>query len=494
MKTNKKTLGQFFTDPVVAKFMVEIATDSKTKSFLDPTIGKGVFAEEISKTNRDISIDGFEIDKKIFDEEFADKSDRFCVKNANYLYQDLECKYDSIICNPPYNKFQKITDRHTLINIFKEKYGVKLSGYTNYCVYFLIKSLSEMNENGKCCYIIPYEFLNCGYGEIVKKYFLDQKKLKAIYKFNNKIKLFDDAITTSCILLFENGVNNEIDFINVESVDELEKKSFKSKISRKYEDLKYKDKWLQYFETDNGKEYNNLIKLSDVGKVQRGIATGNNKYFVLNKEKIKRLNLSEDVCLPCITKSQDVSTLKFKQEDFERLYNQNKNVFIFNGKNAKDKCDNEYISYGESKGYNRTYLTSHRNPWYAIEEKKAAPIFISVFNRNKLKVVKNETMVKNLSTFHSLYIKNQDLENLYFCYLITPTAQKILLQNKREYGEGLDKFEPNDLNNAYVLNMNIISPKDKEKVLQIYENITADDICLLDSIFIKYLKKDQIYT
>ena len=57
-----------------------------------------------------------------------------------------------------------------------------MSGYSNLCVYFLVKSMNELNENGKCCYIIPYEFMNTGYGKGIKQYLLDSKMLKTMAK------------------------------------------------------------------------------------------------------------------------------------------------------------------------------------------------------------------------------------------------------------------------------------------------------------------------
>lgn len=489
MINNKKQLGQFFTDPQIADFMAGLVIDGSTKNVLDPAAGAGVFLEAVHKMNENIKLYSYEIDDKVIKELKGNCKFEYELKNGDYLYDEIEMRYDSIICNPPYNKFQGIHDRKELIADFKKRYQITLSGYTNYCIYFLIKSLNELKSGGKCCYIIPYEFLNCGYGEIVKKYFLGQKYLKTIYKFDNHLKLFDDAATTSCILYFEKEEHGQIDFVNIAGVEELQTGNFKNIISYDYKDLDSQEKWIKYYQTNEEKnDYKNLVMLNKIGKVKRGIATGNNKYFSLNKEKIKELKLSEDVCIPCVTKSPDVKSLKFTIEDFHKLYNENKNVYIFDGTKAATREDKTYIKYGEKMKYDKSYLTSHRSPWYSMEEKEISPIWISVFSRNKLKIIRNEAKVKNLTTFHSLFINDRSLEDLYFCYLITPIAQEILFQNKREYGEGLDKFEPNDLNDSYVLDVNIMSDDDKNKVLNIYDQFDETKIEQLNTIFTKYIK------
>ncbi len=489
---NKKKYGQYFTNEKIAKFMVNWVIKNKTKSFLDPAVGEGVFIKLAQQIDKTLNMTALDIDD-YWCQYLQHYLKKDCIKNADYLNTELD-KYDAIVCNPPYNKFQKIKNRKILINNFQEKYSIKLNGYSNLCIYFLIKSLNELNTNGRCAYIIPYEFLNTGYGEVIKRFFIESHMLHSIIKFDNSMKLFEDAITTSCILLFENKYNEKIHFINVSNINELDStNSFIDEKIYTYDELNPNGKWLNYFKIKQLKVNNNLIKLKDIGQVKRGIATGNNSYFTLNTKKISDLKLSKDVCLPCITKSADITNLIFDIEEFEKLKRDNKKTYLFNGTNANCQNDYEYISYGENSGYDKTYLTSHRKPWYSIENKMPAPILLSVFCRNKLKVIRNTSNVRNLTTFHGFYFNKLEKENfinLFFCYLLTPTAQKILFNNKREYGDGLDKFEPNDLNNAYVLNINLISENDRNKILNLYEDLKKSNRnkCIeeMDNIFSSY--------
>lgn len=493
---NKKKYGQFFTEPIIADFMTKISVTKDTKTFLDPAVGPGIFVQKAYEINHNLIINAYEIDEKMvrkYDDNIKFDTN---LNNEDFLYSD-ENKYDTIVCNPPYNKFQEIPDRKKLILDFENKYGIKLSGYTNYCMYFLIKSLNCLTENGKCVFIIPYEFMNCGYGEIIKEYFLKTKMLKYLIKFNNDLKLFSDAMTTSCILFFENSIHNCVNFIEIKEVAELqevlnEKYMNLKHISYEYDQLKSKEKWSKYFNKKN-QIYKNLINFKEVAKVKRGIATGNNKYFTLNVDNIKKYNLSKNVCKPCVTKSSDVTQLIMTESYFNNLVDSNKKMFVFDGRSKSTTDDMNYISYGEEIGVNKSYLNSHRDPWYGIEDKIEAPIWISVFSRDKLKVVRNEMLIKNLTTFHGIYMNEEykDYANILFCYLQTPIAQNILRMNKREYGEGLDKFEPNDINNAYILNLSILSKEDKTIIEDIYlkaKESNQFDFNLLNDIFLKYIE------
>ena len=494
---NKKKLGQFFTNPSIAEFMAKLVVDDSTKTLLDPAVGPGIFVEKTNMISNKIDITCYEIDNKMITEYKKNiKFDTNLVKK-DYLTSNNNNKYDSIIANPPYNKFQEIDNRKDLIDLFERKYSIKLSGYSNYCIYFLIKSLNELNPNGKCAYIIPYEFMNAGYGEIVKEYILKTKMLSKIIKFDSNIKLFNDAMTTSCILYFENRQHTDVEFISIKSMDDF-KNIYDNEYSElecncySYSDLDAREKWLKYFKTNNNNCFKNLIKFNEYAYVKRGIATGNNNYFNLNNEMINKYKLSKNVCIPCVTKSPDISKYIMTSDYFNELLDNGKKMYVFDGRNKKTINDEEYIKLGEINNVNKSYLNSHRSPWYGIEDKEPAPLWISVFSRDKLKIIRNEIMIKNLTTFHGIYPINYSEEeiNIFFCYLQTPIAQRILRMNKREYGEGLDKFEPNDLNNAMVLNINIINDNDKKTINNIYQECKKNnilDIDRLNDVFTNYV-------
>ncbi len=80
--------------------------------------------------------------------------------------------------------------------------------------------------------------------------------------------------------------------------------------------------------------------------------------------------------------------------------------------------------------------------------------------------------MRNLTTFHCIY----PTENLFgkinidllFAYLLTDTAQQIFNDNRREYADGLKKFEPNDLNKALMLDLSKLDKIKTEKIISIY--------------------------
>ncbi len=502
---HRKKFAQFFTPEFVAQLMVDwILQTPNLKTLLEPAFGLGVFSRLILENKEDINIKAFDIDENIFNiakHNFNNK------KNINYfledyLFNDWNNKYDAIICNPPYFKFHDYENKETLEEI-KYRLKVDLSGFTNIYTLFLLKSIYQLKENGRIAYIIPSEFLNANYGQLIKKHLLETNTLKEIVIFDFKENVFDDALTTSAILFLEKSNSDTVLFSKISCLKELQNYPHIPKLEYQIKDLNPNIKWRKYYAEQVSDKYKNLVPFRDVAKVMRGIATGANDYFKFNREKAKIFDIPEECLLPCITASKDVITPFFTKSDFQNLEQNGKHVYLINGcVNDGDVHIKNYIEKGEEQDIHKRYLTSKRTPWYSLENRSPAPIWVGVFNRNGLKFIRNEANISNLTTFHCIYLKENLFSNinidLLFAYLLTDIAKQIFNDNRREYGDGLKKFEPNDLNNSMMLDLSKLDKKTESKILDLYCNYKSSVInqkenkCFVDEINDMFIKEYEI--
>jgi len=481
---HRKKFAQFFTPPIIAEKMVNwLLGNNNLKNVLEPAFGLGIFSKILLHRRPNVNILGFDIDKIIIDKarSYFNNYKNVSIHNKDYMTNDWNKKYDGIICNPPYFKFHDYDNKNTIDQIEK-KLNCKLNGFTNLYTLFLLKSINQLKKNGRCAYIIPSEFMNSDYGINIKQELLKSKTLRHIIVINFKENIFDGALTTASIILCSNDNNyTAVGFTNIESLSDL---SIIDTIIEKYNDneqtgvsdyysyqeLDTQIKWKKYYQKQNKSQYIDLVSFSNYAIVKRGIATGANDYFVFNNSKAKKHNINKKYLLPCLCKSNDINKPIFTEEDYKRLKNEDKNVFLLNALNSSNQHVINYINKGIDKGIDKKYLTSSRKPWYSLEKRIPSPIWVSVFNRNKgLKFIRNEANISNLTTFHCIYIKNDIINiNLFFAYLLTPIANDIFMDNCREYGNGLIKFEPNDLNNSMMLNLDLLSEDEKNKIIQLY--------------------------
>ena len=494
---HRKKLGQFFTPMFIADLMTEwVVNNESGTEILDPALGLGIFFRSIVKNHFDRIMEfkfiGYEVDKnmvKLSKNLFSNiPGVTMQVLNSDYLTEDWERKYDGVVCNPPYLKFHNYEPKDVLLNMFKARLGMKLSGFTNIYTLFILKSIWQLRDGGRAAYIVPSEFLNSDYGRNVKKYIKKSGTLRFVIIIDFNLGVFEDATTTSSILLFAKDKNNEeVEFINIKSLKELELiKNYilsypltrkKGRVV-KIKELDEAQKWRIYYQELNGSKYKHLVPFSKYAKVSRGIATGANSYFMFSESKRIKYGIKKKFLLPCLAKASYARKHFFTNDDFEKLKEEDKPVYLLNATDLSDDNLRKYIELGEKQGIHKRYLTSHRTPWYSLENRPPAPILVTVFNRTGLRFVRNEAGVYNLTAFHCVYLKPNVVPkvDLLMAYLITDVAREIFEDCRREYGSGLRKFEPNDLNNAFVVDLEKIDPEYEKEILELFYEFRNKEI------------------
>lgn len=505
---HRKKYAQFFTPFQIADLMAKwLIGNEGLKTVLEPAFGLGVFSRALLNYNENLKIKGFEIDQNIFDKakNLFEENENISINLQDYMYNDWDNKYDGIICNPPYFKFHDYDNKNILKEI-EDRISCKLNGFTNLYTLFLLKSIYQLNKNGRAAYIIPSEFLNSDYGKLVKSYLVKSKTLRHIIVVNFKKSVFDDALTTASILLCANDAkSNKVQFSNVDYLNDFT--NIENIIGNypnystneqviEFENLNPDIKWRAYYQKQNSIKYKCLVPFINYGKVVRGIATGANDYFVFNPSKAKEFGIIKKYLLPCICKAIDSRQSFFTKEDFNELQEKNKSIFLMNAINP-DENVKRYLAIGKKQGVNKKFLTASRNPWFSLENRRPSPIWVSVFNRNGLRFIRNEAGISNLTTFHCIYLNMFSMPkmDLFFAYLLTDVSRQIFNDNSREYGNGLQKFEPNDINTSKMLDLNHLDQETEMKIMKYYnlyrqsvidKNPDESFVNKINDIFIKH--------
>lgn len=486
---HRKRYAQFFTPEKIAEFMCQWVLQGKQKTrVLEPAYGLGIFSRILAQ-NTTILVDAYEIDEHIFESAVTARPNGVNLRNEDYFSSDWNAQYDAIVCNPPYLKFHDY-DNATYIPDVNSHLGTKLNGFTNLYTLFLLKSIAQLQEGGRLAYIIPSEFLNSDYGVEVKRALIESKTLHHIIIVDFTECAFDNALTTACILLCERTAGSvSVRFSLVNNIEGLNT-CLSEYTEYNNSELNHSIKWKSYYEKGNSCKYRHLVPFSKFAKVSRGIATGANDFFTFKPSKADEYEIPEECLMPCICKAVDAPQTFFTQNIFTQLRNSDRTIYLFNGSTApNNKNVQRYILLGEETEINKRYLTASRSPWYSIENRPPAPIWVSVFNRSGLRFIRNEANIYNLTTFHCVYPKNSGVDvEVLFAYLITDVAKEIFLDNSRQYGNGLVKFEPNDLNKGMVMDLTLLSTEENTFVKNVYAFIKdthkeKDGIELLNEFF-----------
>jgi adenine-specific DNA-methyltransferase len=159
--------------------------------------------------------------------------------------------------------------------------------------------------------------------------------------------------------------------------------------------LNPEEKWLRFFDASKSTiSTAHLVPLAFYGGFSRGIATGANDFFALSRERIDELGISPERCLPCITKSAQVATAVFTDDDYLRLERSGANAFCSMYRRPMLLCPNTSSTADDAY----TNVISLGSPaWYKIERRDPAPL-LRVFSREKFKVIQ-ALAVRSISLF-----------------------------------------------------------------------------------------------
>ena len=169
-------LGQVFTRKIIADYMVSLFSIDKSARILEPCFGLGVFLEACQKYGY-TSLDGCEIDERLFS-IVKEKFPQYRLFCKNFLAFEPSVVYDGIIMNPPYVRQEKIDDLKEL-GITKEQLRSNdiyagLPSTANLYMYFLIKAINLLSDNGQLIVIFPSSWMKARSGYGFKKMLLSK--------------------------------------------------------------------------------------------------------------------------------------------------------------------------------------------------------------------------------------------------------------------------------------------------------------------------------
>jgi adenine-specific DNA-methyltransferase len=461
-KAHRRRFAQFFTPSAIASLMADWVSENSPKTVLDPALGTGILARAIGKRLPKTKILGYEIDPAV---AVAAKRAillaglNIDLREMDFLDSDPNERFDGVIANPPYLRHHDLPDSAKRIAQIGSACDIRLSGLTNVYALFLLDCCRRLNSGGRLAFIIPTEWANSNFGKPIKEYLLKHGLLRAIIYVCHTNTIFEDALTTSSILLVEKSemLPNSVKTLFVANDAKLPRLNelFGTESSRflmatrhvQSERLLQTSKWDDLFRRGDILVPNGFVPLRLLATTKRGIATGANGFFHVSLMAALERGLREERLIPCIGKANDVTSLNFGTMDLAELIGKGRPTHLINFSGELTPAEQAYIQHGENEGLHQRYLTQKRSPWYSNERIHVAPIWAAVFGRECMRFIVNTARVANLTSFHGVYPLRSDLKFVHAlaASLNSRVVQGVMKSEIRVYGGGLNKVEPRDL-------------------------------------------------
>lgn len=332
-QTDRKLNGAFFTPDYIIDFIINEVQPQKNDKNLDPSCGCGAFliglAEYYKKTfskpiksivkeniyGSDILAYNIHRAKLLLTiyalqhQEILEESD-FNLFNQDSLKADWNLSFDTVVGNPPYVKFQDLSDENR--EYLAKKWTTVEGGTFNLYFAFFELGYKLMKPNGRLGYITPNNYFTSLAGEAMRRFFQQNKCVTRIIDFTHK-KVFD-AQTYTALTFLKKQENEAITFDRITDNDTPQNFLSIANGSPNYlKDLNEK-KW-RLLKTD---EQVNIKTIETIGTpINRlfdicvGIATLKDEVFFIDGNNEKN---------GCFTKITDNGTFEIEKEITKPVY------------------------------------------------------------------------------------------------------------------------------------------------------------------------------
>ncbi|MCM4161327.1 SAM-dependent DNA methyltransferase [Antarcticibacterium flavum] len=465
-----ENLGQVFTSPILAKFMVSLFKKNKeiNCSILDPCIGPNTFFKALPLDLANCNLKGIEIDKNLINDEiesFFSGSKRTLIQGS-FFDLPISEKFDLIIQNPPYVR------QELLRNGVNSKRNIKnnfLAGLTavpsqsNLYIYFLLKSIVHLKDNGEMVAVIYDSWLYSSFGNFLKDSFLKLGSLQSIYHF--KKSAFENVDVGATVIKFVKDKNKSKSF-SYHSLKDLNDLRSYNDLNFHCQRFKQHELLTHSFNNESAIDFKlplfKTLKSIVSQPIQRGTSAIINQHFIFTNNILPELK-------PIIKDISQIKTYSVYQG----------NAYVLAVSDTTSCNTKEYLDVIRNKILNsppdkykavKNKILSGKN-WFKIKTKSSGNFIFNYYLRNNVDFILNPNKCLSSDNFYNLSIPSSEL--VYLAILNSTFTRLNVLSNSRSQGNGLRKIQLYEFKEVKVVDVKNLSNQTSAKLNELGEKLLS---------------------
>ena len=462
---SRRMMGQFATPhnlsrQIVSETLPYLAKKPHSLQMLETSMGIGSFVASalITMPNLIKGICGYELDDDFYNAAVKIWKGRpVRPVRGDFTKATPMPVYDIVFSNPPYVRHHSLgfDEKIRLQNLVQDTLGIRISGLAGLYCHFMLLSYLWMKPGAVGAWLIPSEWMTVNYGSALRGFLTRKVKILRIHRFDAEDVRFSDALVSSCVVWFKKCATD----------DEPARFTFGSDIENpvreraiRISDLRVTEKWPPQRERRRAGS-----RLGEHFVIRRGIATGDNGYFVLSEADAHKMRIPMRFLKPMLPSPRYLTVDRVTADD-KGVPTNARRQFLFDctGHSEGDLPDSvrKYLEIG-ARTTGKKKLCSSRNVWYEQEQRQPTRFLCSYMGRgdgtvSPVRFILNDSKAIVANSFLMLYPRpelNEILlandgseEEVWRLLANIPSAD--IKACGRSYGGGLYKVEPKELANV----------------------------------------------
>lgn len=522
----RKLRGGYYTPPGLARYLIDWGLNAGARRILEPSCGDGNFViaalehlQGSSGANATMLTDIIAVEMNSTESQKAkSRAERIGLHGAKieWISQDffeaysrlaLEQKFDLIVGNPPFIRFQHFEDHsRELAFSHLRKAGYRPTKLANSWAAFVELSIELLERGGRLAMVVPAELLQVNYACELRHRLATQFQHILIIGFK---RLVFPEIQQEVLLLLASGKREPssnlsdihtlelLDGAELLNTDNLDDTVAHVPTKHSRNGMKWTSLFIDetaFVALDQAEKVVGLTPLGKLAKVDVGIVTGRNSFFIITEDQRNDLQVSS-LTVPVLGRTNALKSVVFDKCDFER-YKMQYPCFLLdlNGSdfNSFPQSLKDYIRSGEQEEIQLGYKCRIRKRWFDVPSIYTPDAFLfRQIHRYPLLVV-NRANATSTDTIHRVRVRDGidtlKLTAVFFNSVTLAWAEVC----GRSYGGGVLELEPSEAEELpipYSDDINI----DTEKVETLLRRgLPYDALDYVDSIVLRgYLGFDS---
>jgi adenine-specific DNA-methyltransferase len=469
-ETEQKLRGGYYTPPDLAAFLAKWVKEIAPKRILEPSCGDGVFFDALAKVKgfQKTAVTGFELDAEEAKKAHARARevglktttiypDDFLQWAIEHLDND-NARFDAIVGNPPFVRYQYLPApfQARAERIFMEL-KLPFTKHTNAWVPFILASLGLLRPGGRLAMVVPAEIIHVTHAQSLRSYL--GRECRRLVIIDPEELWFANTLQGAVILLAEKrqGKAEKAEGLGVYPVKGREfLRLDPSSVFNAPQSINGKTvqgKWtraLLNLETrslfDELAEHDDVRRFDDIAKVDVGIVTGANKFFLVPDDIVKNYKLGK-WAHPMFGRSEHCPGIIY--DDRQHAANATKgnptNFLWFRENEGKvDAAAKAYIKLGERQKLHTRYKCRVRSPWYTVPSVYSTEIGMLKRSHDTPRLIINRIGAYTTDTAYRIRARGIEAEKLVGCFINPLTALSAELEG-RHYGGGVLELIPSEI-------------------------------------------------